>query len=174
MEMPASDSAELAVDAINTIYNMWMADRHCAIWIGDTSASTILHEGFGFNWWPGDFKVAVRVTGPHPEIAPESTYRLSVRTDFLRDVDVTSPEFARIISHLNRLTPTFAINAHPAKYESLAKHEPLREFWLDLKSSKVWLASTAYLHAGVKHGFHVRLGDSRYCSQSSPSSAPRS
>jgi hypothetical protein len=87
MEMPVSDSSELAVDAINKIYDQWMVDPDCSLWVGDTSPGTILHEGFGFNWWPGDFKVEVRVTGPRPELAQEPIYRLTVRTDFLRDAD---------------------------------------------------------------------------------------
>jgi hypothetical protein len=152
METPASDNGELAVDAVNKIYDQWMVDPDCSLWVGDTSPGTILHEGFGFNWWPGDFKVEVRVTGPHPELADEPIYRLTVRTDFLRDADVTTAKFQRAVSLLNRVTPAFAICAHPpTDATSLAKHEPLHEFWLDLKSSKVWLASTAYLHEGVKN-----------------------
>ncbi|MDB5513904.1 MAG: hypothetical protein JWQ17_662 [Tardiphaga sp.] len=155
-----TDSTKLAIDAINRIHDLWMVDKDCVQWVGDASASTLQHQGFGFNWWPGDFKVELRVTGPHPELGPEPNYRLTVRTDFLRDADVTRPNFGQYLSHLNKLTPAFAICAHPATdAENLAKYEPLREFRLDLKSSKVWLASTANLHEGVEqwlpHAFGV-------------------
>jgi hypothetical protein len=84
-----TNSQELAIGAIRTIYDLWKIDTDCVHWVGDTSAKTILSEGYGFYWWPGDFKVEVRVSGPHPEI-DYPLYRLSVRTDFLCDVDVTT------------------------------------------------------------------------------------
>ena len=109
-----TNSEELAVGAIKTIYDLWNIDASCMHWVGDTSAKTILSEGYGFDWWPGDFKVAVRVSGPHPEI-DYPLYRLSVRTDFLCDVDVTTVKFNKILSDLNRWAPTFAMCAHPSK-----------------------------------------------------------
>src|ERR1700719_3490962 len=88
MGHPMTDSVKLAVDAIDRIYEQWMVDPDCARWAGDPSGT--LREGYGFDWWPGDFKVEVRVDGPGPEI-DDPIYRLSVRTDFLCDVDVTTP-----------------------------------------------------------------------------------
>jgi hypothetical protein len=76
---------ELAVNAIRTIHDLWKVDADCVEWVGDTSADTIFKFGYGFDWWPGDFKVEVRVSGPHLEL-DEPVYRLSARTDFLRDV----------------------------------------------------------------------------------------
>jgi hypothetical protein len=143
-----TDDARLAVDAIDRIYDQWMVDPDCCLWVGDPSST--LREGYGFDWWPGDFKVEVRANGPQPEI-DDPIYRLSVRTDFLCDVDVTTPAFKQIVSDLNRTAPAFAICAHPASLaESSEARGPLHRSGVDLRSSKVWLASTAYLHEGIK------------------------
>jgi hypothetical protein len=136
-----TDSVGLAVDAIDRIYDQWMVDPDCALWVGDPS--DMVRQGYGFNWWPGDFKVQVRVDGPQRE-GDDAIYRLSVRTDFLCDVDVTTPAFNRIVSDLNRSAPAFAICAHPG---FLA--ERLQEG--GLRSSKVWLSSSAYLHQGINN-----------------------
>jgi hypothetical protein len=140
----------LAVDAIKTIYDFWRVDTDRAQWVGDPSAGGLLRDGYGFDWWPGDFKIAVRVFGPHPEL-DRPVFRLSVRTDYLCNVDVSTPEFKRLLSNANQVAPTFAICTHPAILpKALAKYGPLTDLGLDLKSSPVWLASAAYLHEGTK------------------------
>lgn len=145
-----TDNSGLAVVAINTIYEMWMVDASRAEWIGDPSASTLRREGYGFDWWPGDFKVEVRAKGPDPAV-DFPVYRLSVRTDYLCDVDVTDPKFKQVVSDFNRLAPTFAICALPTtQAHDLVKHRPLSQFGPDLRSSRVWLASTAYLDEAAK------------------------
>lgn len=156
-----SGDPELAVNAIRTIHDLWKVDSDCVEWIGDTSADTIFKFGYGFDWWPGDFKVAIRVHGPHPEL-DEPVYRLSAHTDFLREVDVSTADFAKGMTILNRWAPTFAICAHTTwmaevvtKYTAppkrswasklFGKRAPEKASLLDLKSSEVWLASNAYL-----------------------------
>jgi hypothetical protein len=145
---PMTDSVRLAVDAIDRIYDQWMVDPDCALWVGDPSS--MLRQGYGFDWWPGDFKVEVRVDGPQPDVE-DPIYRLSVRTDFLCDVDIAAPTFKQIVSDLNRSASASAMCAHPAFLaESSEGVESLHGSGLDLRSSKVWLASTAYLHEGIK------------------------
>jgi hypothetical protein len=140
-----SESSAIPLNAIKTIREIWQVDSNGVLeWVGDTAADTILKFGYGFDWWPGDFKVEVRVSGPHPEIE-EPVYRLSVRTNFLRDVDVTTPKFASTLSDLNRFVSGAAICAFPK-----SMLEPVREHGLDLKSSDVWLSSTAYLHEATE------------------------
>src|ERR1700760_4474225 len=87
----------LPAEVIQAIYDLWGVDANRVQWMGDTSASSLLAEGYGFDWWPGNFKVRVRVNGPHPELDFE-LYRLSVQTDFLCDVDTTAPAFQQNIS----------------------------------------------------------------------------
>jgi len=140
----------LAVDAIKTIYDSWRVEADRAEWVGDPSAGGLLREGYGFDWWPGDFKVKVRASGPHPEL-DRPVFHLSVQTDFLCNVDVTTPDFKRILSGFNQGVPTFAICAHPTILpKALAKYGSLVDLGLDLKSSRVWLASAAYIHEGTK------------------------
>ena len=61
-----TDSTKLAVDAIKTMHDIWKVDPERVQWVGDPSA--FVHEFYGFDWWPADFKVEVRVYGPHPEL----------------------------------------------------------------------------------------------------------
>jgi hypothetical protein len=91
----------LAIDAIKTIYDSWRVNADRAQWVGDPSAAGLLREGYGFDWWPGDFKVKVRVVGPHPEL-DRPVFQLSVQTDFLCNVDVTTAKFKRILSGFNQ------------------------------------------------------------------------
>jgi hypothetical protein len=142
----AAASTALAVDTIKVIYDLCQGDADRIQWKGDTSARTLLAEGYGFDWWPGDFKVRVRVNGPHPEL-DYPLYRLNIQTDFLRGVDLTVPSLARDISDLNRLVFPFAICAHPKSIvQTLEPQESLIELGLDLKSAPVWLGSTAYIN----------------------------
>lgn len=143
---PLTDSTAIAVDAIRTIHDLWRIEADRVQWIGEPSASTILREGYGFDWWPGDFKVCVRVHGPHPEL-DFPLYRLSVQTDFLRDVDVTTPQFEKDISELNRLLLCYTVCVHPA---ALGEDRSFREAGLNLKSAEVWLGSTIYVHDDSK------------------------
>lgn len=140
----------MAIDAIGTMLNLWQVEEDRIEWVGDASASTIFREGYGFDWWPGDFKVRVRVHGPHPEL-DFPLYRLSVQTDFLRNVDVTTPKFEKSISDLNRKALNFAICAHPKAVAAALARYGSGESDLDLKCARVWLASTAYIHEDTKH-----------------------
>ena len=71
---------DIAVGAIQEIYRLWQIDTDRVRWVGDKPSST---EVYGFDWWPGDFKVAVRIFGPHPELSTP-LYKLSVGCDFAR------------------------------------------------------------------------------------------
>lgn len=144
MAVAMRDDPEIAVQAIKTVYDLWSVDSDCVEWVGDATPDAILNRGYGFDWWPGDFKVAVRVSGPHPEIE-EPVYRLSIRTDFLRGADATTTEFVKGLTTLNIWAPTFAICAFPTWMSDLVAKYNASDV-LDLKSSPVWLASSAYLH----------------------------
>src|SRR3981081_4511229 len=136
--------------SLRIIYDFWRVDADRARWMGDPSASGILRQGYGFDWWPGNFKIQVRASGPHPDL-DLPVYRLNVRTDFLCDVDVTTLEFKRILSCFNQRVPTFAICTYPTILpKAFEKYGSLSDFGVDLKSSIVWLSSTAYVHQGTK------------------------
>jgi hypothetical protein len=110
----------VAIDAIHAIHDFWRVGADRVQWVGDPSAGGLLREGYGFDWWPGNFKIAVRVSGPHPEL-DRPVFRLSVRTDLLRNVDVTTAKAKRLLSDFNQGTATFAICAHPTMLERFPK-----------------------------------------------------
>jgi hypothetical protein len=139
----------LAVNAIRTIYDLWQVDSDCVEWAGHAAADTIFKIGYGFDWWPGDFKVQVRVSGPHPEI-DEPVYRLSVRTDYLRNVNLSAPELAKKLSSLNRVSPTFAVCTHPARDSHLSASLSATDTASDSELGKIWLTSTVYLDEPTK------------------------
>lgn len=145
-----ADNGVLAVHIVKTIYDLWGVDPDRAQWVGDSSATTLLREGYGFDWWPGDFKVGVRIHGPHPEL-PIPVYRVWVQTDLLCDIDVSTTKFAAFISDIHGSTPTFAVIAHPTSLaEGLEQHGSLSDLGLELKSAPVWFCSVAYIHEGTK------------------------
>jgi hypothetical protein len=99
----------IAVNAIQEIYRLWQVDAHRMQWVGEKPSLT---EPYGFDWWPGDFKVDVRLFGPHPTES-KPIYRLSVGCDYLTDVDVAAPSFLTTLSLLNRFSPTFSLVSLP-------------------------------------------------------------
>jgi hypothetical protein len=109
--------------------------------VGDKVSSD---EFYGFDWWPGDFKVAVRIFGPHPELSTP-VYKLSVGCDFLTDVDVSAPSFLNNLSLRNRFSPTFSLVSPPKE----AAEEAIERYGVDPGPLKVSLESTAYLHEGT-------------------------
>lgn len=127
---------EMAADAIQEIYQSWMITADRAQWVGEQPSPS---EPYGFDWWPGDFKVEVRAFGPHPEIE-KPTYRLSVQTDFLTEVDNRAPSFFPMLSSLNPLVPTSCMISHPKEVLEDAKSRRV-----ETDPPRVWLETTAYL-----------------------------
>jgi hypothetical protein len=137
----------LAIQAIRHIHDFWEVESHCMEWVGEATADDVFKQGYGFDWWPGDFKVAVRVGGPHPEIE-EPVYRLSIRTDYVRNVNLPAPEVARKLSLLNSLSPTFALCTHPASDPHLSSLRSSTDS--NSESGKIWLASSFYLDGAAE------------------------
>ena len=128
---------EIAANAIKEIYQLWQVDANRAQWVGDKPSST---EPYGFDWWPGDFKVAVRIFGPHPELG-SPLYRLSTRSEHVLNVNVGDPSVLETLSVLNRFAPTFSFVSLPKEIAAKYGENP--------KLSKVYLESVAYLHEGI-------------------------
>lgn len=140
----------IAIDAIQTIRDLWRVDEDRSQWVGDPSADGLLRRGYGFDWWPGKFRIQVRASGPHPEL-DTPIYRVNVRTDLLCDADVTTPGTKEHLSGFNHGACSFAICTYPTILPKMfAKYGSLSEFGADLKSSNVWLSSAAYVHEGTK------------------------
>ena len=143
------NGVDIALRAIQEIHTLWQIDPDGAQWVGNATPEGILRDGYGFEWWPGDFKVTARVYGPNPE-ASETADRLNVRTDFLSGIDVTESEFLNKLSPLNRICPSFSICTVPTDVSEMAGEDP--------KSSDAWLASTGYVHAGIIEWFPKFFG----------------
>jgi hypothetical protein len=145
-----TDNIAMARKAIRIIHDLWNVDPERVQWVNDISdteafASALLLEAYGFDCWPGSFKVQVRISGPHLDL-PLPILRLSVRTDFLRNVDVTAADFARKLCQLNSVISTFAVCAPPAEtIRALASDAELSLLGLNLKSSPLWFESVAYV-----------------------------
>ena len=147
---PVITSPELiAVSAIQDIHTLWQIDPDGAEWVGDATPVGIQKFGYGFDWLPGDFRVLVRVHGPHPD-SDEPIYRLTVQTDFLSGVDITEPEFFNKLSMLNRLCPSFAIYTLP--------RDVAEENEVDPKKLDARLESSGYVHAGIIDWFPKFFG----------------
>jgi len=85
-----AQEAHIGRTAIEEMFQLWQVDEERAEWMED-------EEGLGFDWWPGDFTVQVRTSGPvanYDENEPD--YRLSVRTALLKNVDNSSPKFFEV------------------------------------------------------------------------------
>ena len=140
---------EIAVRAVQDIYELWQIDPDGAQWVGEASADGVQKVGYGFNWLPGDFQVSVRVHGPHPEV-DEPMYRLNVRTDYISGIDVTDPVIFNNLILLNRFCPSFAICTLPKDVAGLAGENPA--------NSEAWLESTGYVHPGIIDWFPKFFG----------------
>lgn len=91
------DQQNLGARALRTIAELWLSDGPRSCWHND-----------GFDWWPGDYKVSVRAFRRLDEFGPE-TWQISVRTDFLKDVPINSPNFAGTVGILSKLASTYAL-----------------------------------------------------------------
>ena len=54
---PDAQEAHIGHTAIEEMFQLWQVDEERAEWTED-------EEGLGFDWWPGDFTVQVRTSGP--------------------------------------------------------------------------------------------------------------
>ncbi len=107
---------------VEGLHGFWQIDADQSRWNEDA-------DGVGFDWWPGDFRVRVRVSKPPSGIAgAERSLKLSVRTDLLKGVEVSGAEVLAALSAMNVTAPSYA--------------------FVCLEDGDVVLRSTAYLHGG--------------------------
>ena len=136
-------SYELALDVVDRVRQLWKVDNELMCWMGDVSPRAMLTEGYGFDWWPGDFKVSLRVHGPHRVDAGDDvpTYRMSVRTEVLEGVDVTASSALVQLAEANAGRPGLALALAPpeivAMDAEIDRHLP------------VHMSTVAYVNAGT-------------------------
>jgi hypothetical protein len=129
---------EFARSGLREIYQLWQVDSDRSKIFG--AENDLYLDGFGFDWWPGDFKVQVRARANEAD-TKDQVYRLSVQTDFLVHVDTTQQKVIDGLALLNRFATSFPVVSCPL---ALAKQEAK-----DPTSADVWVESVAYVHVGV-------------------------
>lgn len=86
---------DLGDEAVQRIARLWQVDGDRVKWTEQ-----------GFDWWPGRFRVSVKSQKHHEEY--ERTWRLIVRTDFLKDVPVKDYECRKTILMMSSFAPSYA------------------------------------------------------------------
>jgi hypothetical protein len=128
---PAQSLSDLSVQqelAANVI------KRVAALWQIDNDRSTFREDGF--DWWPGHFWVRFRVAQEkgRPDV------RVSVRTDFLKNVPVSENRFVELAAVNSVLaTSTYAWIYPPTDYWNHLNSNPKKE------TPKLQFSSTAYV-----------------------------
>ena len=118
---------DLGDEALDRIVKVWQVDDDRVIWSDN-----------GFGWWPGSYRVSVRVhpSPPEYEEEPEPAWRLVVRTSLAKDVDATNPEVRTRIALFAALSPTYAMVYEPPE---------LGEKYPEAVDGTLWLQSSVYL-----------------------------
>jgi hypothetical protein len=108
--------------------------RVAALWQIDQNRSTLFEDGF--DWWPGHFCVRLRVAqeGGRPDV------RVSVRTDFLKDVPISIDQFVELAAAMSvSATSTYAWVYPPADYWNRLHPESAND------TPRLQFSSTAYV-----------------------------
>jgi hypothetical protein len=92
----------------------------------------------GFHWWPGDFRVSVRINR-REEAAAHRDLKVTVRTDYLKDVPTESDRFAEWAAATALENSTYAWHYFPRGIFSAEMAGSERAAGL------VWLGSSAYV-----------------------------
>jgi hypothetical protein len=117
---------------LQRIAEVWQIDSRRVQW--STPGS---HDSTGFDWWPGDFRVRVRA---HQRADAEagSEFKVIVRTDFLKDVDIESERFEQMAAMLSRFSSSTYAWVYPPKL-----------FWQKFEPSEskpgLWFSSSGYI-----------------------------
>jgi len=128
---------ESALGMLEQIRSVWQADE-----------SEIERFENGFYYWPGHHRVTVKCEqGSAPD---DRTWRITVVTDFARDVDFSKPIAQALLSSMVSLSPTYSWVYAPS--ELVQKYE--------ISDSKIWFHSSVYVRPETQDwlpGFFARL-----------------
>jgi hypothetical protein len=83
----------LGMLAVKRIAGDWLVDSDRIRWVDD-----------GFDWWPGSFQVEVRAQG---NASLPGRWKLSVTTEYLRDVPIDDPTFELVASGLGLFASSY-------------------------------------------------------------------
>jgi len=117
---------------LQRIAEVWQVDDNRVQWSELSAQDTP-----GFDWWPGDFRVRVRAHWP-PETEAGSAVKVTVRTDFLKDVAIGSDRFTTMTTTMaGYATSTYAW-IYPIS--SAGQRQELFE-----EGPALWFGSSAYV-----------------------------
>jgi hypothetical protein len=128
--------ADLGLEAVHRMAKLWLIDDDRVKWDED-----------GFEWWPGRFRVSVRAQR-HPDEKDGRKWRLSVRTEFLREIACGDEKVGEAIFPMAGLAPTYAWVYPPAALLGLADQPRVAisaETLKPLVGSTIAFQSTAYM-----------------------------
>lgn len=83
-----------------------LCERLRAVWHADASRCEETVDGF--DWWPGDQRVSVRVARSDDPV-DRSGVRLSVTTEFLTGIDWSAEEAIDVVRHLGLMAPCYSV-----------------------------------------------------------------
>src|SRR2546423_1647243 len=121
-----------ALQVLQRIAEVWQADGNRTVWSQGTE-----HEAVGFDWWPGDFCVRVRAHHAREQTG-DASFKITIRTDFLKDVAIDSDRFEQLAA----ITSRFCTSTYAWIY-------PPQTFWQEFEPSEtrpsLWFSSSGYI-----------------------------
>jgi hypothetical protein len=118
---------------LKRIAKVWEVDDNRIRWKEPSG-----HEAAGFEWWPGDFRVRVRADY-RKQSGADSVIRVTVRTDFLKDVAIDNEHFEQMSTEI----AGYSTSTYAWVY-------PPQDFWqkygdLSEESPRLWFSSSVYV-----------------------------
>lgn len=98
-------------------------------------AARIRKTADGFIWWPGRFRVSIRMMEGTPE-GVARVWKLTARTDFLKDLDLSKDQVISAIDLLSMTAPSFAWGYAP--------RELTNEYEME-NAGRLWFQTDAYI-----------------------------
>lgn len=127
-----NNNSDRALQVLQRIAEVWHVDGKRIVWSQETE-----WDAAGFDWWPGDFCVRVRAHHPR-EQSGDAEFKISIRTDLLKDVAIDSERFEQMAALMSRF--------HTSTY---AWVYPPQAFWKKFEPSKsrpdLWFSSSGYI-----------------------------
>ena len=128
-----NSTGELAQQCLKRIVDLWQIDANRMKWLEPQEGVS-----YGFEWWPGDYQVRVQATIASDH-SPNYSIKLTVRTNFLREVDATSEEFETLVGTFARfMTSTYGWVYPPRSV--------LNHFASSANSAELWLQGSVYIN----------------------------
>ncbi len=125
---------EAALSSLKYISDLWQVNAARTQWITPDAYNLM-----GFDWWPGDFCVRVRTIPPQDGICGDG-FKISIQTDFLKNVDIQSERFEEMTATLSRFFTCTYSWVYPPK-------QLWNRYATSDSSPTLYLSASAYIDA---------------------------